>query len=59
MEGVVSTFDLTALLEQGVATVSGNIYTALGIVVPAIIAVAGVIVSVKFGIRWLKKLGKG
>lgn len=57
VEGVA--FNLSDLLTSGVATVQGDIMTALGIVVPAIISVTGMIVAVKFGIRWLKKLGKG
>lgn len=52
-------FDLSELLTSGVSTVQGDILTALGIVVPAIIHVTGMIVAVRFGIRWLKKLGKG
>lgn len=54
-----ATFDLSTVLQAGVETVSASIDNALIIVVPAIIAITGTIVAVKFGIRWLKKLGKG
>lgn len=52
-------FDVTEALTDGVATVSGNIYGALGIVVPAAIGIVGAVVAVKFGIKWLRSLGRG
>lgn len=57
--GAVATFDLESVLSQGVTTMQGYIFSALTIVVPAIVAVTGAVVAVKFGIRWLKKLGQG
>lgn len=55
----VSSFDLSSVLSQGVTTMQTSIYTTLGIVVPAIVGVTAVVVAVKFGIRWLKKIGHG
>lgn len=57
--GAAASFDLTGLLTQGVTTMQGYIFGALGVVVPAIVTVTGAVVAVKFGIRWLKKLGQG
>lgn len=54
----VTGFDLSGLLEAGVNAVKGDIFTALAVVVPAAIAITGAIVGVKFGIKWLKSLGK-
>lgn len=57
--GAVANFDLESVLSQGVTTVQGYIFTTLGIVVPAIVTCLGIIVAVNFGLRWLKKLGRG
>lgn len=57
-EGAVTSFDLSSLLESGVNAVKGDIFTALGVVVPVAIAITGAIVGVKFGMKWLKSLGK-
>lgn len=54
----VTGFDLSGLLESGVNAVKGDIFTALGIMVPVAIAITGAIVGVKFGLKWLRSLGK-
>ncbi len=50
-------FDIAATMQSSVNQVQGDIFKVLGIVIPAIVLVVGAIVSVRFGIRWLKKLG--
>ena len=58
-ESVVATFDLESILNQGIATVQNYIFVTLGVVVPAIVGIMGVVIAVKFGVRWMKKLGQG
>lgn len=54
-----STFDLTELLSTSVSSIQTQLFTVLNIVVPAIVGVLAAVVAVKFGINWMKKLGKG
>lgn len=53
----VTEFDISAVISDAVNSVQGDIFTVFMIVVPAIVAITGAIVAVKFGINWLKKLG--
>lgn len=53
------TFDLSDLLTTSVSSVQTQLFTVLNIVVPAIVGVLAAVVAVKFGINWMKKLGKG
>ena len=57
-EGTAATFDLSSVLQTGVDAVKGDIFTALAIVVPVAIAITGAIVGVRFGLKWLRSLGK-
>ena len=57
-EGVTSSFDLAGIMESAITTVQNNIFETLAIVVPAIAIVVGAVVGVRFGIKWLKSLGK-
>ncbi len=59
MEPVVSTFDLASIMSNAVSTVQGDIFSVLGIVVPALVVVTGAVVGVRFGLKWLRQLGKG
>ncbi len=52
-------FDLTSVMTESVATVQAQLITVLGIVVPAIAAVTAACVGVRFGVKWLRSLGKG
>ena len=52
-------FDIESVMIESVNSVQGQLFTVLGIVVPAIVLVVGAVVGVKFGIKWLKSLGKG
>lgn len=54
-----TTFDVTDLLSTSVSSVQTQLFTVLNIVVPAIVGVLAAVVAVKFGISWMKKLGKG
>ncbi|MCM1305420.1 MAG: hypothetical protein NC306_15145 [Butyrivibrio sp.] len=55
----VSSFDLEGILSSAVTTVQGYVFTTLATVVPSIVGIMGVVVAVKFGIRWIKKMGQG
>lgn len=54
-----TTFDLTDLLTTSVSSIETQLFTVLNIVVPAIVGVLAAVVAVKFGINWMKKLGRG
>lgn len=58
-EGAAASFDVSKVMEDSVSTVQSQLFSVLGIVVPAIVVVTGAVVGVKFGVSWLKKLGKG
>lgn len=49
-------FDIASVMTESVSSVQGQLFTVLGIVVPAIVLVVGAVVGVKFGIKWLKSL---
>lgn len=54
-----SGFDVAQLMTQSVNSVQGDLFKVLAVVVPAIALVVGAVVGVKFGMKWLKQLGKG
>lgn len=49
-------FDLTSVVSSSVTTVQSQLFTVLGVVVPAIVAVTAAVVGVKFAIGWLRKI---
>lgn len=49
-------FDIASVMTESVSSVQGQLFTVLGIVVPAIVLVVGAVVGVKFGLKWLKNL---
>lgn len=55
-EGAASTFDISSVVTDAVTTTQGQLFTVLGIVVPAIVAVVAAVVGVKFGIKWLRSI---
>ena len=55
---VMNGFDLSTIMASAVDTVTGQIFTTLGLVVPALVLVTGAVVGVRFGIKWLRSLGK-
>lgn len=58
-EGSTSTFKVSEVMQSAINSVQGDLLGVLTIAVPAIAAVVGAVVGVKFGIRWLKSLGRG
>lgn len=52
-----ATFDLGGLMETSAASIQTQLFTVLNIVVPAIVSIMAVVICVKFGMDWLKKLG--
>ncbi len=53
---VDTTFDVASIMTDSVKTTQGQMFTVLGIVVPAIVTVTAAVVAVKFGVGWLKKI---
>lgn len=51
-----SGFDVTTIMSDSVKTTQSQIFSVLGIVVPAIVAIVAAVVGIKFGISWLKKI---
>lgn len=52
-------FDLNSIMSSAVTQVQGDIFSTLAVVVPAIVAVTAAVVGVRFGLKWLRQLGKG
>lgn len=50
------TVDVASLLTTSVSSVQTQLFTALNIIVPAIVSVTAVVIAVKFGIKWMKKI---
>ena len=51
-------FDLSTVMQSAVTNVQSELFAVLAIVVPSIALVLGAVTAVKFGIKWLKQLGK-
>lgn len=58
-EGSTSTFNVSEVMQSAINSVQSDLLGVLTIAVPAIAVVVGAVVGVKFGIRWLKSLGRG
>lgn len=56
VDGASSTFDVVSIMSDAVTTVQAQAFAVLAIVVPAIVLITGAVVSVKFGIGWLRKV---
>ena len=54
--GADAGFDVTSIMSDSVKTTQSQIFSFLGIVVPAIVAIVAAVVGIKFGIGWLKKI---
>lgn len=50
-------FSASKVIGESVTSVQGELMGVLAVVVPAIALVTAAIVGVKFGLKWLKKLG--
>lgn len=49
-------FDVTTVMSGAVDTTKAQMFSVLGIVVPAIVAITAAVVGIKFGIGWLRKI---
>lgn len=54
--GEAVTFDIAQTMTDSVSTVQSQLFSVLGVVVPAIVAVTAAVVGIKFGISWLKRI---
>ena len=54
--GSTPTFDVTTIMSGAVETTQSQVFSVLGIVVPAIVAITAAIVGIKFGVGWLRKI---
>ncbi len=50
-------FDLTTIMQGAIDQVKGDVLGVLAIVVPALVLIVGAVVGVRFGMKWLKKMG--
>lgn len=57
--GPAASFDVAAIMQSAVTSVQGQVFTVLGIVVPAAVAIVGAGVAVRYGIGWLRSLRRG
>lgn len=51
--------DVTSLMSSGMDSVKGDIMGVLAVAVPVLIAIAGAVVGINFGLKYIKKLGHG
>lgn len=51
-------FDVTSIMSDAVSTVQAQVLSVFSIVVPAIVTVVSAVVVVRFGLKWLRQLGK-
>ena len=54
--GTEVAFDMTSLMTTSVSSIQTQLFTAMNIIVPAIVSVTAVVVTVKFGLKWLKRI---
>lgn len=54
-----SDFDLATVMTNAVTSVQGDLLKVLSIVVAAAVVIYGAVVGVRFGLKWIKSLGKG
>lgn len=51
-------FDLSSIMADAVSTVQASIFNTLALVVPALVGITAAVVGVRFGLKWLRQLGK-
>lgn len=49
-------FDVSTVMQSAVDTTKTQMFSVLGIVVPAIVAITAAVVGIKFGVGWLRKI---
>lgn len=52
-------FNVATVMTEAINSVKGDVFSVLTVAVPAVALVVGATVAVKFGIKWLRQLGKG
>lgn len=52
-----TTVDVSDLMEEGVKTVQADIMAVIAAVLPILIAVTAIIIAIKFGLKFIRKLG--
>ena len=57
-DGAASSFDISKVMTDAVTSVQGDLLKVLAIVVAAAAVIYGAVVAVRFGLKWLKSLGK-
>ncbi|WP_337413024.1 hypothetical protein [Waltera sp.] len=58
-DGAGSTaFDISEVMTKAVTSVQGDLLKVLAIAVAAAAVIYGAVVGVRFGLKWLKSLGK-
>lgn len=57
-DGVASSFDISKVMTDAVTSVQGDLLKVLAIAVAAAAVIYGAVVGVRFGLKWLKSLGK-
>lgn len=53
-----ASFNLTSIMQSSANEIVSQIMSVLGIVVTAIMSYKGITIAIKFGLTWLKKIGK-
>lgn len=57
--GSEAAFDIADVMTKAVTSVQGDLLKVLAIVVAAAAVIYGAAVAVRFGLKWIKSLGKG
>ncbi len=57
-DGAASSFDVAEVMHAAVTSVQGDLLKVLAIAVAAAAVIYGAVVGVRFGLKWLKSLGK-
>lgn len=56
--GSGSSFDISEVMTNAVTSVQGDLLKVLAICIGAAVVIYGAVVGVRFGLKWLKSLGK-
>ncbi|GHV18346.1 hypothetical protein FACS18949_13440 [Clostridia bacterium] len=49
--------DVAALVGAGMTDIQSQLMSILGVVIPVLLAVVGVVVAIRFGLKYAKKVG--
>lgn len=56
--GAGAAFDLSSTMQSAVTTTQTQLFSVLVIVVPSIAAITAAVVGIRFGLSWLRRLGR-